>query len=153
MVMDTKNQDWRQEVSFRSEGPCCFYSTSWPFPVYGHTALCGFQKSVSSLNNQTIVIISHLGKTVKHGDIKCALNEGMPIYCGPHDKGRLTTEFEVHFSENGPLPYKLSLLEKLPEEESRRNWWNGLVRNGGLWSIPGKAVLLQWISTWWWTSS
>lgn len=53
--------------------------------------------------------------------IKCVLNEGMPIYCGPHEKGCLTIEFEVHFSENGPLTYKLSLLEKLPEEESRRN--------------------------------
>ncbi|XP_048187004.1 dnaJ homolog subfamily A member 1-like [Perognathus longimembris pacificus] len=57
------------------------------------------------------------GQIVKHGDIKCVLNEGMPIYRRPYEKGRLIIEFKVNFPENGFLsPDKLSLLEKLLPE-------------------------------------
>ncbi|KAL0624212.1 DnaJ-like protein subfamily A member 1 [Plecturocebus cupreus] len=77
-------------------------------------ALCGFQKPISTLDNRTIVITSHPGQIVNHGDIKCVLNEGMPIYRRPYEKGRLIIEFKVNFPENGFLsPDKLSLLEKL----------------------------------------
>ncbi|XP_032610498.1 dnaJ homolog subfamily A member 1-like [Hylobates moloch] len=80
-------------------------------------ALCGFQKTVSTLDIQAIVITSHPGRIVKHGDIKCVLNEGMPIYCRPYEKGRLIIEFKVNFPENAFLsPDKLSLLEKLLPE-------------------------------------
>ena len=58
-----------------------------------------------------------LGQIVKHGDIKCVLNEGIPIYRRPHEKGHLTIEFKVNFPENGFLsPDKLSLLENLLPE-------------------------------------
>ncbi|KAI4547039.1 hypothetical protein MJG53_005018 [Ovis ammon polii x Ovis aries] len=54
---------------------------------------------------------------VKHRDIKCVLNEGMPIYRRPYEKGHLIIEFKVNFPENGFLsPDKLSLLEKLLPE-------------------------------------
>ncbi|XP_068839984.1 dnaJ homolog subfamily A member 1-like isoform X2 [Capricornis sumatraensis] len=57
------------------------------------------------------------GQIVKHGDIKCVLNEGMPIYHRPYEKGCLIIEFKVNFPENGFLsPDKLSLLEKLLPE-------------------------------------
>ena len=80
-------------------------------------ALCGFQKPISTLDNQTIVITSHPGQIVKHGDIKCVLNEGMPIYHRPYEKGHLIIEFKVNFPENGFLsPDKLSLLENLLPE-------------------------------------
>ncbi|XP_005357222.1 dnaJ homolog subfamily A member 1 [Microtus ochrogaster] len=80
-------------------------------------ALCSFQKPISTLDNRTIIITSHPGQIVKHGDIKCVLNEGMPIYHRPYEKGRLIIEFKVNFPENGFLsPDKLSLLEKLLPE-------------------------------------
>ncbi|XP_038316715.1 dnaJ homolog subfamily A member 1-like [Canis lupus familiaris] len=80
-------------------------------------ALCGFQKPVSTLDNRTIVITSHPGQTVKHGDIKCVLNEGMSIYRTPYEKGHLIIKFKVNFPEKGFLsPDKLSLLEKLLPE-------------------------------------
>ena len=45
------------------------------------------------------------------------LNEGMPIYRRPYEKGCLIIEFKVNFPENGFLsPDKLSLLEKLLPE-------------------------------------
>uniref|UniRef100_A0A2K5Q6Q8 CR-type domain-containing protein n=1 Tax=Cebus imitator TaxID=2715852 RepID=A0A2K5Q6Q8_CEBIM len=63
------------------------------------------------------VITSRPGQIVKHGDIKCVLNEGMPIYRRSYEKGRLIIEFKVNFPENGFLsPDKLSLLEKLLPE-------------------------------------
>ncbi|XP_042636301.1 dnaJ homolog subfamily A member 1-like [Orycteropus afer afer] len=57
------------------------------------------------------------GQIVKHEGIKCVLNEGMPIYRRPCEKGCLIIEFNVNFPENGFLsPDKLSLLEKLLPE-------------------------------------
>uniref|UniRef100_A0A2K5EY58 CR-type domain-containing protein n=1 Tax=Aotus nancymaae TaxID=37293 RepID=A0A2K5EY58_AOTNA len=57
------------------------------------------------------VITSHPGQIVK------LLNEGMPIYRRPYEKGCLIIEFKVNFPENGFLsPDKLSLLEKLLPE-------------------------------------
>ena len=45
------------------------------------------------------------------------LNEDMPIYHQPYEKGCLLIEFKVNFPENGFLfPDKLSLLEKLLPE-------------------------------------
>ncbi|XP_046940212.1 dnaJ homolog subfamily A member 1-like isoform X1 [Lynx rufus] len=80
-------------------------------------ALCGFQKPISTLNNRAIVITSHPGQIVKHGNIKWVLNKGMPIYRRPYEKGCLVIEFKVNFPENGFLsPNKLSLLEKLLPE-------------------------------------
>uniref|UniRef100_A0A2K5QX55 Chaperone DnaJ C-terminal domain-containing protein n=1 Tax=Cebus imitator TaxID=2715852 RepID=A0A2K5QX55_CEBIM len=80
-------------------------------------ALCGFQKPISTLDSRTVVITSHPGQIVKHGDIKCVLNEGMPIYHRPHEKRRLIIEFKVNFPENGFLsPDKLYLLKKLLRE-------------------------------------
>ncbi|KAF1494151.1 hypothetical protein FQV17_0011550, partial [Megadyptes antipodes antipodes] len=77
-------------------------------------ALCGFQKPITTLDNRTIIITSHPGQTVKHGDIKCVLNEGMPIYRRPYEKGRLIIEFKVNFPGSGFLSSdKLYLLEKL----------------------------------------
>ncbi|XP_064356946.1 dnaJ homolog subfamily A member 1-like isoform X1 [Dromaius novaehollandiae] len=77
-------------------------------------ALCGFQKPITTLDNRTIIITSHPGHTVKHGDIKCVMNEGMPIYRRPYEKGCLIIEFKVNFPGSGFLSSdKLSLLEKL----------------------------------------
>ncbi|XP_074424370.1 dnaJ homolog subfamily A member 1-like [Larus michahellis] len=77
-------------------------------------ALCGFQKPITTLDNRTIIVTSHPGQTIKHGDIKCVLNEGMPIYRRPYEKGRLIIEFKVNFPGSGFLSSdKLYLLEKL----------------------------------------
>ncbi|XP_020664634.3 dnaJ homolog subfamily A member 1 [Pogona vitticeps] len=83
-------------------------------------ALCGFQKPIVMLDNRTIIITSHPGQIVKHGDIKCVLNEGMPFYRRPYEKGRLIVEFKVIFPDSGFLSSdKLCLLEKLlpPRQE------------------------------------
>uniref|UniRef100_M3Y0A4 DnaJ homolog subfamily A member 1 n=1 Tax=Mustela putorius furo TaxID=9669 RepID=M3Y0A4_MUSPF len=81
-------------------------------------ALCGFQK-ISTLDNRTIVITSPSGQIVKHGDNKCVLNEGTPIYHRPYKKGHLVVEFKVNFPENGFLsPDKKLLPERKEVEET-----------------------------------
>ncbi|XP_002734268.1 dnaJ homolog subfamily A member 1-like [Saccoglossus kowalevskii] len=82
-------------------------------------ALCGFQKTVKTLDNRTLLITSHPGEIIKYGDIKCVMNEGMPIYRNPFEKGQLIIQFTVKFPENDFIPIeKLPELEKLlPERE------------------------------------
>ncbi|OXB82034.1 UNVERIFIED_CONTAM: hypothetical protein H355_004117 [Colinus virginianus] len=60
------------------------------------------------------------GEVIKHGDLKCIYNEGMPIYKSPMDKGSLIIQFLVQFPEQHWLPRdKLNMLEALlpPRED------------------------------------
>jgi DnaJ family protein A protein 1 len=51
---------------------------------------------------------------IKPNGIKCVLNEGMPMYKNPFEKGRLIIHFNVKFPENGQIDVKkLADLEKL----------------------------------------
>ncbi|KAL3996509.1 dual specificity tyrosine-phosphorylation-regulated kinase 2/3/4 [Sarotherodon galilaeus] len=60
-------------------------------------ALCGFKKPIQTLDSRTLLITSHPGKS-KPGDTKCVLNEGMPMYRRPFEKGRLIIHFSVRIS-------------------------------------------------------
>ncbi|XP_044518829.1 dnaJ homolog subfamily A member 4 isoform X3 [Gracilinanus agilis] len=53
------------------------------------------------------------GEVIKHGDLKCVRNEGMPIYKAPLEKGSLIIQFLVIFPEKHWLPQ-----EKLPQLEA-----------------------------------
>ncbi|KAM5292368.1 dnaJ homolog subfamily A member 4 isoform 3-T3 [Ctenodactylus gundi] len=53
------------------------------------------------------------GEVIKHGDLKCVRNEGMPIYKAPLEKGTLIIQFLVIFPEKHWLPQ-----EKLPQLEA-----------------------------------
>ncbi|XP_069312969.1 dnaJ homolog subfamily A member 4 isoform X2 [Eulemur rufifrons] len=54
------------------------------------------------------------GEVIKHGDLKCVRNEGMPIYKAPLEKGTLIIQFLVIFPEKHWLsPEKLPQLEAL----------------------------------------
>jgi DnaJ family protein A protein 1 len=75
-------------------------------------ALCGFKRTIKTLDNRTLVITSHPGDVIKPNAIKCVLNEGMPMYKNPFEKGRLIVQFNVKFPENGQID-----LKRLPELE------------------------------------
>lgn len=60
-------------------------------------ALCGFQKVIQTLDDRDLVITALPGEVIKHGDVKCILNEGMPQYKNPFEKGRLILQFLVQF--------------------------------------------------------
>ncbi|XP_067445915.1 dnaJ homolog subfamily A member 4 [Thunnus thynnus] len=77
-------------------------------------ALCGFKKTIQTLDNRTIVITSQPGEVIKYDDTKCVLNEGMPIYRDPYDRGQLIIQFQVEFPEKDWLPEHLMYqLERL----------------------------------------
>ena len=44
-----------------------------------------------------------VGEVIKPGDIKCLLNEGMPVYRNPLEKGRLVLHFDVKFPSKQEL--------------------------------------------------
>ncbi|XP_041838792.1 dnaJ homolog subfamily A member 1 [Melanotaenia boesemani] len=76
-------------------------------------ALCGFKRPVQTLDNRTLLVTSHPGELVKPGDTKCVMNEGMPMYRRPFEKGRLIIHFTVVFPPANFLPKnKLKELER-----------------------------------------
>ncbi|KAM4734164.1 dnaJ homolog subfamily A member 4 [Anableps anableps] len=83
-------------------------------------ALCGFRKTVRTLDNRTLIISTTPGEVIKHNDIKCVQNEGMPIHRDPYERGMLIIQFQVEFPENHWLPEHLMFqLERLlpPRED------------------------------------
>ncbi|XP_016783198.1 dnaJ homolog subfamily A member 4 isoform X2 [Pan troglodytes] len=76
-------------------------------------ALCGFKKTIKTLDNRILVITSKAGEVIKHGDLRCVRDEGMPIYKAPLEKGILIIQFLVIFPEKHWLS-----LEKLPQLEA-----------------------------------
>ncbi|MGH0154642.1 UNVERIFIED_CONTAM: hypothetical protein FKN15_036949 [Acipenser sinensis] len=55
-----------------------------------------------------------VSQAIKPGELKCLLNEGMPTYRRPYEKGRLIIQFQVVFPGENFVPLvKLKQLEKL----------------------------------------
>lgn len=75
-------------------------------------ALCGFKRSIQTLDKRELVITSLPGEVFKQGDVKCILNEGMPHYRNPFEKGRLIIQFLVDFPRQLP-PDTIPQLESL----------------------------------------
>ncbi|XP_046445096.1 dnaJ homolog subfamily A member 1-like [Daphnia pulex] len=81
-------------------------------------ALCGFRKSIRTLDERDLVISALPGQVFKQGDLKCILNEGMPHYRNPFEKGRLIIQFCVEFPRQlsqDVIPQLESLLPPRPE--------------------------------------
>eukprot|EP00118_Oscarella_pearsei_P024975 m.307238 g.307238 ORF g.307238 m.307238 type:complete len:396 (+) comp42049_c0_seq1:68-1255(+) len=77
-------------------------------------SLCGFRRSIKQLDGRILVISSHPGEIIKHGDVKVVMNEGMPQLKNPFSKGRLIIQFKVNFPQNNFLSEdKWDDLEKL----------------------------------------
>lgn len=77
-------------------------------------ALCGFRKTIETLDGRTLIISSQPGEVIKNDDIKCVQNEGMPIYRDPYEKGQLIIHFQVEFPDKHWLPEHLMYqLERL----------------------------------------
>lgn len=75
-------------------------------------SLCGFQKTIKTLDNRTLLISSLPGEVIKNGDIKYIAGEGMPTYKNPFEKGKLIIHFAVEFP-NSIDPKIIPQLEKL----------------------------------------
>ncbi|XP_044761596.1 dnaJ homolog subfamily A member 1 [Coccinella septempunctata] len=77
-------------------------------------ALCGFQKVIKTLDDRDLVITSLPGEVIKHGDVKCIMNEGMPQYKNPFEAGRLIVQFWVNFPDSLPPEIIPTLEQALP---------------------------------------
>ena len=75
-------------------------------------SLCGLQKGIKTLDDRTLVITSLPGEVIKHGSLKCILNEGMPHWKDPFTKGKLIIQFLVKFPEH-INPALISQLESI----------------------------------------
>ena len=77
-------------------------------------ALCGFQRTVATLDGRTLVIDQRPGAVMKHGDCRVVADEGMPRYRHPYEKGRLIIQFIVDFPADDFVgPDKLKALKAL----------------------------------------
>jgi len=77
-------------------------------------ALCGFQKTITTLDNRTLVVTAIPGEVIKHGCVKCILGEGMPRHRNPFEKGKLIIQFAVDFPERIDPHVALKLESILP---------------------------------------
>ncbi|XP_049798007.1 dnaJ homolog subfamily A member 1 [Schistocerca nitens] len=81
-------------------------------------SLCGFQRVIRTLDDRDLVITCIPGEVTKHGDVKCIMNEGMPQYKNPFEKGRLIIQFLVNFPATIPpdvIPQLENCLPPRPE--------------------------------------
>jgi len=60
-------------------------------------ALCGFKRSVNTLDDREIIVTAIPGEIIKHGDVKMIRGEGMPYRGNPFEKGNLIIKFNVNF--------------------------------------------------------
>ncbi|KAM6960815.1 dnaJ homolog subfamily A member 4 [Aplochiton taeniatus] len=84
-------------------------------------ALCGFKKTILTLDKRVLIINSSPGEVIKHDEIRCVQNEGMPMHRAPSDRGQLIVRFQVEFPQKHWLPEHLMFqLERLlpPREDT-----------------------------------
>ncbi|KAL0968916.1 hypothetical protein UPYG_G00273660 [Umbra pygmaea] len=70
-------------------------------------ALCGFKKTLRTLDGRMLIFSSAPGKVIKANDTKVIYNEGMPIHRDPFERGQLFIQFLVEFPEKHWLPENL----------------------------------------------
>lgn len=75
-------------------------------------ALCGMRRGIHTLDDRVLIISTFPGEVIKHGAIKCIMNEGMPRWKDPYEKGRLIVQFSVKFPDSID-PAIVPTLEKL----------------------------------------
>ncbi|CAH1104467.1 unnamed protein product [Psylliodes chrysocephalus] len=63
-------------------------------------ALCGFSFIIHHLDGRDILVKQPAGDVVKPGGVKCVMNEGMPHFKNPFEKGNLYISFNIKFPEN-----------------------------------------------------
>uniref|UniRef100_A0A182R115 Uncharacterized protein n=1 Tax=Anopheles farauti TaxID=69004 RepID=A0A182R115_9DIPT len=124
-------------------------------------ALCGFQKVITTLDKRSLVVTSTPGEVIKHAAFKCIMDEGMPQWKNPFEKGRLIIQFQVVFPDSLPadaaklleqfLPPKpaeeipedvemVNLVDLDPEQESRNQYKNAYEEDEEDGGTPGVRI-------------
>ncbi|XP_077982570.1 dnaJ homolog subfamily A member 2-like [Glandiceps talaboti] len=77
-------------------------------------ALCGFQFSLTHLDDRELCIRQPAGSIIEPGSTRAVVGEGMPIHKNPFEKGNLYVKFNIEFPENHFADEnKVKRLEKL----------------------------------------
>lgn len=66
-------------------------------------SLCGFEFTITHLDDRVLLVKSEPGVVYKPGDTKKIVHEGMPSERNAFDKGNLYIEFQVEFPKPGDL--------------------------------------------------
>ncbi|XP_075685090.1 dnaJ homolog subfamily A member 4-like isoform X2 [Rhinoderma darwinii] len=56
-------------------------------------ALCGFSRTIGTMDGRTLLVTSLAGEVIKYGHLKCIQKEGMPLERDPFEKGLLIVQF------------------------------------------------------------
>merc|ERR1712117_168115 len=80
-------------------------------------SLTGLKKTITTLDDRTLLIQTVSGEVIKNGDIKCVYGEGMPTYRNPFEKGKLIIQFSVQFPDRLEPKLAESLAKILPPKE------------------------------------
>jgi len=77
-------------------------------------SLCGFKKTITTLDKRTLSISVAPGDVVKNDAVRLITGEGMPQYRNPFEKGDLIIYFTVKFPETLPIEVMPTLEKCLP---------------------------------------
>ncbi|KAJ1526480.1 Type I HSP40 co-chaperone [Nowakowskiella sp. JEL0078] len=100
----------KEHSRFKRKGDDLFYEAK----IDLLTALAGGQFIIQHLDDRNLLVSLLPGEVIKPGDSKCIVNEGMPIYRRPFDKGNLYIKFEIIFPQNHWTNYnKIQALESI----------------------------------------
>jgi len=80
-------------------------------------ALCGFHKTIETLDGRLLVISTIPGEVLKPGEIKCIMNEGMPVSGDYTHRGKLIIQFNVNFPKIIPEDLVPQLERCLPPRD------------------------------------
>lgn len=76
----------------------------YTMPLTLNEALCGFSRTIQTLDNRTLALTSKPGEVFTSSAYRAIEGEGMPRYRNPFEKGRLIIKFQVTFPPNNFLP-------------------------------------------------
>ncbi|EFO95684.1 hypothetical protein GCK72_003586 [Caenorhabditis remanei] len=77
-------------------------------------ALCGFVRTITTLDGRHIFYRVLPGEVIAHADVKVIHNEGMPMKRAPSDKGDLLVQFDVKFPDKISPDAAKKLADLLP---------------------------------------
>lgn len=63
-------------------------------------ALTGFRHVIKTLDDRQLIVETKPGEVIKPNELRSIMNEGMPRYKNPFERGRLIIKFFVDFPES-----------------------------------------------------
>jgi len=81
-------------------------------------ALCGMRRSLKTLDNRNIALVTKPGEIIKQADIKMIKGEGMPTYRDPFNKGKMIIIFNITYPDKLDPAVAKKILQLLPQPKT-----------------------------------